>query len=222
MTMDDDELWAAIDEQRLRTADLLDTLTVEEWDLPSLCEGWTVRDVAAHLTLQQITLGAALLGAVRHPGSMNHVIAASARERARLSRHQLVSELRAMTGSRRHVVGLSPRESLIDNVVHAQDIAVPTGRVLEVPPDVAATAATQVWRDQSSRLGRIKSAVFRRLPYDGHRLVATDADWSVGEGPEIRGPVLALLLLLTGRPAAVSQLDGEGRTDLVDRLAAGG
>jgi uncharacterized protein (TIGR03083 family) len=220
--VNDDEVWAAIDTQRLRTTDLLDTLAPEEWDLPSLCEGWTVHDVAAHLTLQQMTLGPALLGALRHPGSINHVIAASARDRAGHPPDQLVAEIRAMVGSRRHVVGLSPRETLIDNVVHAQDIAVPTGRVLEVPPEVAATAATQVWRDRSTRLGRVKSAVFRRLPYDGHRLVATDVDWSAGEGPEIRGPALALLLLLTGRPAAVPQLDGEGRTDLVDRLAAGG
>ena len=220
--MNDDELWAAIDAQRLSTTDLLEELTPEEWEQPSLCERWTVRDVAGHLTLQEMTLGSAVLLALRHPGSVNHLIYASSRDRAKLPTDQPIAKIRGMVGSRRHVFGMTPLESLIDNVIHGQDIAVPTSRVLEVPPDVAATAATQVWWDQSSRLGRVKSAVFRRLPYDGHRLVATDADWSVGEGPEIRGPVLALLLLLTGRPAAVPQLDGEGRTDLVDRLAAGG
>jgi hypothetical protein len=61
--------------------------------------------------------------------------------------------------------------------------------------------------------------VLRRLPYEGHRLPATDVDWSVGEGPKIRGGVLALLLLLTGRPVAIPQLEGEGATELVNRLA---
>lgn len=217
--MNPDELWAAIDVQRLRTADLLESLRTEEWDRPSLCDGWTVREVAAHLTLQQMTLGRALLGALRHPGSLNHVIAASARDRAELPTDQLVAEIRGMVGSRRHVVGLTPLETLIDNVVHGQDIAVPTGRVLEVPPGVAATAASRVWSDLASRLGRIKMKVFHRLPYEGHRLRATDIDWSVGDGPEIRGPVLALLLLLTGRAVVVPQLEGEGSATLAERLA---
>ncbi len=51
---------------------------------------------------------------------------------------------------------------------------------------------------------------------------ATDTDWSVGEGPEIRGPVLALLLLLTGRPVVLPQLEGPGATALAERLKADG
>ena len=47
-----DAVWGAIDDQRTRTADLLEQLTAEQWDHPSLCQGWTVRHVAAHLTLQ--------------------------------------------------------------------------------------------------------------------------------------------------------------------------
>ena len=219
--MNDDELWAAIDVQRLRTTDLLETLGPGEWTRPSLCEGWTVRDVAAHLTLQQLTLGSALVGALGHPGSLNHVIHASARARATLPPDQLIAAIRGMVGSRRHNVGVTPLETLIDIVVHGQDIALPTSRVLEVPPDVAATAAARVWDGQLSRWGRAKATVFRRLPYDGHRLAATDVDWSVGDGPEIRGPVLMLLLLLTGRAVAISHLDGEGTTDLVERLALG-
>jgi uncharacterized protein (TIGR03083 family) len=211
-----DKLWAAIDAQRTRTADLLEVLTPEEWKHPSLCDGWTVRDVAAHLTLQQMTLAAALLGALRHPGSLNHIINASARDRAKLPPGELIARIRAMIGSRRHNIGVTPRETLIDIVVHGQDIAVPTGRVLDVPPDVAATAASRVW---DSRKNRTKPKVFRSLPYEGHRLVATDIDWSVGQGPEIRGPVLALLLLLTGRSVVLPQLDGEGAIALAERLA---
>ena len=49
--MDKDTSWAIIDQQRSLLADLLDNLTAEQWSAPSLCEGWTVRDVAAHLSL---------------------------------------------------------------------------------------------------------------------------------------------------------------------------
>ena len=62
--MNDDEVWAVIDLQRGRTADLLEQLSDEEWRQPSLCEGWAVRDVAAHLTLQQIGLGTGMVLAI--------------------------------------------------------------------------------------------------------------------------------------------------------------
>ena len=128
--MNPDELWAAIDAQRLRTTDLLEALAPEEWSVPSLCQGWTVRDVAAHLTLQQMTLGSALLSALRHPGSLNHIINASARTKALLPTEQLIAEIGAMCGSRRHNIGVTPLETLIDIVVHGQDIAIPVGHVL--------------------------------------------------------------------------------------------
>ena len=86
--MDSNQLWAAIDDQRRRTADLLATLTDDQWDHPSLCEGWTVRHVAAHLTLQQERVGDALLFMARHPSllrrpTMNRVIHGSLQEQGR-------------------------------------------------------------------------------------------------------------------------------------------
>ncbi|WP_427894393.1 maleylpyruvate isomerase family mycothiol-dependent enzyme [Kribbella sp. GL6] len=202
--MNDDELWAAIDAQRVRTADLLAMLTPDDWSHRSLCDGWTVRDVAAHLTLQQMTLGGALRLALKYPGSLNRTIQASSHGKAGQPTEQLIAEIRAMVGSRRHNLGVTPRETLIDIVVHGQDIAVPIGRSLHVPPAVAATAATRVWDSRGTRL----SKVFKPTPYDGHRLIADDADWSVGTGPEVRGPVLALLLWMTGRTVVVPQLSG--------------
>jgi uncharacterized protein (TIGR03083 family) len=49
--MDVDEVWRVVDEERSTLADLLEELTEEEWEHPSLCSAWRVRDVAAHLTL---------------------------------------------------------------------------------------------------------------------------------------------------------------------------
>ncbi|TQI99912.1 maleylpyruvate isomerase family mycothiol-dependent enzyme [Kribbella jejuensis] len=204
--MNDDELWAAIDAQRLRTADLLETLIDDDWSHRSLCDGWTVRDVAAHLTLQQLTLGDGLKLALKHPGGVNRTIHASTRAKSRQPTAQLIAEIRAMAGSRRHNVGVTAQETLIDIVVHGQDIAVPIGRSLHVPQQLAAVAAQRVWDCRGTRL----SKVFNQLPYDGLNLQATDIAWSVGQGPELRGPILALLLLLTGRTVVLPQLDGPG------------
>ena len=130
--MNEDEVWAAIDTQRLRTVDLLESLSAEEWAHPSLCDGWTVRDVAAHLTLQQISLGDGLRMALRHPGSIKHINRENARMRAGLPTERLIADIRGMVGSRRHNFGLTHLETLIDIVVHGQDIAIPLSRELEV------------------------------------------------------------------------------------------
>ena len=90
--------------------------------------------------------------------------------------------------------------------VHGFDIAVPLRRRLEVPTHVAADVAARVRSQDGTRMNR----VFRKLPLVTYRLVATDVDWSVGEGPEIRGPVVSLLLLLTGRQVGLDEATGDG------------
>lgn len=216
--MSPDELWAAIDAQRLRTAELLDELDPGEWDTASLCDGWTVRDVAAHLTLQQVTLGPALLAALRHPGSLNHMINAAARDRATRPPDRLISEIRGMVGSRRHNLGVSPLGTLIDIVVHGQDIAVPLGRTLAVPSSTAVAAADRLWWSRSTRSGRVMAKVFADLDHGGLRFVATDAHWSAGDGDEVRGPLLSIVLVLTGRPVGAEVLEGPGAARLRQRL----
>jgi uncharacterized protein (TIGR03083 family) len=204
--VDKDAVWAAIDSQRLRTADLLEGLSEEQWRHPSLCDGWTVRDVAAHLTLQQVRLGQALLVAVKHPGGLNRSIRDSARSRANLPVDQLVAGIRTMVGSRRHNIGVSYLETLIDILVHGQDIAIPLELNLEMLPAATAVAATRVW----SYGGKGKARVFHKIPFQGFRLTATDISWSAGEGTEILAPISAILLLLTGRLAALPQMTGPG------------
>ena len=206
--MDADETWAAVDVLRARAADLLDTLAVSDWERPSLCTGWRIRDVAAHLAMQPIPLGAGLRGFLRHPGPVNHLIHWTARDRAAAPTGQLVADLRATIGLHRPNPGLTETEALIDIVVHGQDIAVPLGRELPVPVEAAASAATRMQSYRASRRARKKLRVFRPLPHEGYRFVATDTAWSSGAGPEISGPMLAILLVLTGRPVGLAQLTG--------------
>jgi uncharacterized protein (TIGR03083 family) len=151
---------------------------------------------------------------------MNRMIQVAARDRAAVPTERIIAGIRDTVGSRKHNVGVTALETLVDIVVHGQDIAHPLGRSLPVPADAAAAAASRVWGYQASRSGRWKSKVFRSLPYDGLRLIATDADWRAGEGAELRGPMVSLLLLLTGRRVVLPGLDGPGAVVLSERLAA--
>jgi len=101
---------------------------------------------------------------------------------------------------------LTVRQTVIDYLVHGQDMAIPLGRSLEMPVDLAVIAADRVWSRSRMFHARKKLA--------GRRLVATDISWAVGQGREVSGPIAALLLLLTGRPAALPRLSGSGLADL--------
>ena len=212
---DEDAVWAAIDDQRRRTADLLERLADEQWDHPSLCEGWTVRHVAAHLTLQQQRVRDVAAFLARNPSmlravTLNRTIHDSAVLQSRLPTDEIVGRIRGMIGSRRHNAFVTPLETLTDILVHGQDIAVPLGVDLEMMTPAATVAATRRWDTRGAWL----ATVFRRLPLDGHTLRATDTDWVRGQGPEVAGPIAALLLLLTGRRVALERLSGPGADQL--------
>ena len=115
--------------ERRDLADLLDTLTDEDWATPSLCPGWTVLDVVAHLTLStRQPMVATVLRTVWARGDMDRVFAEMARERARsYSRDELVAQLRAMAGVDRRFRLAGRLDPLNDLLVHGQDIAIPLG-----------------------------------------------------------------------------------------------
>ncbi|TQS43677.1 maleylpyruvate isomerase family mycothiol-dependent enzyme [Cryptosporangium phraense] len=203
--------WEIIDAERHRLADLLDDLSPTEWASPSLCAGWTVHDVAAHLTLQDLGLGAVIATVARGGGNLDRATSAAARRRAAaLGPERIPDVIRA--GSRRPNFGVTPLETLIDLLVHTQDIALALGRSHAMPVQAAATAATRVW---TTRWPPPFPAV-RALR--GLRLRATDVDWSVGDGPLVEGPIAALLLLSTGRPSAIAQLPHADVDELTARL----
>jgi uncharacterized protein (TIGR03083 family) len=202
------EVWTAIDDQRRALVHLLEGLREEEWRRPSLCDGWTVRQVAAHLALQNTTWSAmprAVLDLVRH-GGLNGAIHAMACRHAELPVEVIVGEIRGRIGVWRPLPTVTFRETAIDYLVHGQDISVPLGRALPMPPELAVVAADRLWSCSRMFHARKKLA--------GYRLVAGDAPWAAGRGEEVRGPIGALLLLLTGRRAALPQLSGPGAAGL--------
>ena len=173
--MDRDEVWRAIDGERVSLADLLDRLGDQEWETLSLCAGWRVRDVAAHLTMAHARLFPVAVAAVRARGNFDRMIHDSAvRQARRLPVREYAPRLRAMAGSRRKAPGVSHLEPLIDVLVHGQDIAIPLGRPRPMPVPAAVAAADRVWPSLYPwRAGRKLS---------GFRLAATDCSWSAGDG----------------------------------------
>jgi uncharacterized protein (TIGR03083 family) len=211
--LDRDQTWQAIDTQRLRLAALLDDLSEHDWEQPSLCDGWTVRDVAAHLTLQQLGARAAIAMMLWYRGDTDRAIRECARQRAAtLSTGQIIAAIRGMTGSRRHNFGVTYRETLIDILIHAQDIAIPLGRRHRTPPEAAATAVTRIWTM------RWPPPFPARRAMQQFRITATDTAWAAGHGPQIQAPISAILLLSAGRLAALPQLAGDGAAELTTHL----
>ncbi len=209
--LDRDQIWQVIDGQRLSLAELLGQLSAEEWRQPSLCTGWTVRDVAAHLTLQQVGLAGTIGMMARWRGSLDRTIQHAAGRRAAQPTEQIIARIRGTAGSRRHSIGVSYLETLTDILVHGQDIAIPLGRRHDMPPQAAAVAASRVlsmrWPPPLPAARNVT----------GFRLTATDMCWSAGDGPEVKGPMAAILLVCACRLAALSRLSGEGARDLAAR-----
>jgi uncharacterized protein (TIGR03083 family) len=212
--MDTDEVWRTIDQQRAGLADLMETFTDGEWTTPSLCAGWQVRDVAAHLTLAQTGVATAVIDLARARGSFNKMIHDTGVRRARLPVERYPTLLRDMVGSRRKAPGVTALEPLIDVLVHAQDMVVPLGRTHEMPGKPAAAAAQRAWS-----MGFPFHAK-RRLA--GFTLTATDVPWTVGDGDVVQGPVRALMMLVTGRTVVLPELAGPGADRLRERLQSNG
>ncbi|WP_188195472.1 maleylpyruvate isomerase family mycothiol-dependent enzyme [Nonomuraea sp. SYSU D8015] len=210
--MNQDEIWAALETERRGLADLLGSLSADEWERPSLCGGWRVRDVAAHLALAtRVSVPKALAEFVRARGDFNRMVRDSAvRYAAGLSPDEIAGQVRESATSRRRAPTTKPLDPLFDALVHGQDIAVPLGVERVMPLEPARACATHIWERGFPFYPQ------RRLR--GLRLAATDVDWVVGEGDLVEGPIQALLLLMSGRPAALPSVGGAGAAALAARL----
>src|SRR3954449_7993387 len=95
------DVWAAIADERRELADQLDQLTPEQWETPSLCGAWSVRDVAAHLVVPHtISMPQFLLAFARARGSFGRANVALTERAARRSTPELIAEIRRHADSR--------------------------------------------------------------------------------------------------------------------------
>lgn len=212
--MGPEESWAIIEDHRLAIAGLLEGLTDQEWEQPSLCAGWRIRDVAAHLALGTAAPSVRTMigAAVRARGNfdrLNHDLAVTHADRPT---DVIVDELRANAASRDLPAVTNYRNIVFDVLVHGQDIAIPLDKSLTFSPAAGSTAAANLWR--------LRWPWSTQRRFHGLSFSATDATWSAGDGPVVRGPVRDLLLALAGRPAALPQLAGDGLPELATRIRA--
>jgi uncharacterized protein (TIGR03083 family) len=203
MRLGRDQIWEHIHAERRALAAILATLSPDDWTAQSLCTGWTVKDVAAHIIMNvEFGLRDSLRVATKFRGSYAKIVFdETIRQSEARPIAKILDDFERLDCSRRKAFGVPVGFPLVEILVHAQDLLQPLGRQHAMPP-VAAACAADVLRP----LDRIISV----RPVRGVRLVATDVEWSAGKGPVVEGPMQQLLLGLAGRPVAFDQLAGEG------------
>ena len=207
------DVFPLIAAERRRLADALEPLSPAEWDAPSLCAGWTVHVVAAHLNAPwEVSLPSMLFEIARARSLDGGFDRTAMRLADRLDPAACVAGLRDNATSRFTPPGSGPEAPLTDVIVHGADMLVPSGRSVAVDPVALATALEFVAG------GRAKGFVPKGR-VDGLAFEASDIDVRVGRGATVvRGPAAALCGVLCGRRALVDRLTGEGLPALVARL----
>ena len=201
--------WPLIHAEREALIADLGTLTGDQWATPSLCDGWTVRDVLGHMIatakMSQPAFFVALAGAGFRFNAMNQKNIA---QEATPNPSDGLAEFRRHLKDTSHPPG--PVEAMLgEAVIHPADIRRPLGMSREYPEE-ALTRVADFFKGSNLLIG-----AKRRI--EGLTLRATDTGWSTGSGPEVTGPHLSLILAMTGRSAALADLSGEGLGTLRSR-----
>lgn len=177
--------------ERERLAGLLAGLQDDEWDTPSLCRGWRVREVVAHITMPfRASLPKVVLGLVAAGFSFNRYADRAARaDAARMSGAELLASLRANITNPWQPPGAGPAGALSHDTIHGLDITEPLG--LPSPPvERIALVLANTNRRSLSYFG---------VELAGIQLRGTDADVHIGDGEPVEMPVKDILLTITGR-----------------------
>jgi uncharacterized protein (TIGR03083 family) len=206
-----EQIFAMIAQERRDLADLLDGLSGTQWEKPSLCEGWRVREVVAHLdTPFSLPMWRFGLRLIARRGNFDRVMDEQARAEGRPNA-ELVEVLRANAETRFLPPGPKPHARMLaDVVVHGQDIARPLG----MDRGVAAAHAEVVL---TLLVNRTMQRYYGGVITDGLSLLSSDG-WRWGEGAEVTGTSAALITTLAHRRAAIEELRGEGVPLLRERL----
>lgn len=209
MAGSDRDVWPLIFAERTALADDLDALTVDRWSTPSLCAGLTVREVLAHLTA-----GASDNPAVWFAGVLRNRFDFDANVAQRLAKRlgdDPADTLRQFggTSTSRTKAPIPVVAMLGEIVVHGEDIRRPLG-IGRAHPDGVLERVAGFYAGSDLML---PSATRAR----GLRLRATDGAFTAGDGPEVAGRTLALIMALTGRDDYLAELSGPGVAEFASR-----
>jgi len=205
----DQSTWTMIHEERARSADMLESLSPDQWTQRTLCGSWSVQEVAAHMMIAgEQTPGRFMKGLVANGFRFNVMMDRAARQAGALPRAEIIARIRARTTT----TNKPPAAAIAmlgEVVVHGTDIRQPLG----IPDDTSSAS-------KLACLNMLKSSNFplaAKKTVAGLRLRATDADWSHGSGPEVAGPMVALMMAMATRPL-LDSLSGDGVETLRGRL----
>ncbi|GAB3306915.1 maleylpyruvate isomerase family mycothiol-dependent enzyme [Geodermatophilus aquaeductus] len=172
---------------------LADVLDAEPgtWDAATLCAGWQVRHVVAHVTmparLSPEQFGAEMAAAGGDFGVLSDTVAA---RDAALPAAVLLDALRSPVLHAWQPPGGGATGALSHAVVHSLDVTAALGRSPVAPDEAVAAVLDAVTASEGAWFG---------VDLSGVRLEATDADWSRGSGETVRADRGALVALLAGR-----------------------
>jgi uncharacterized protein (TIGR03083 family) len=189
--------------QRGQLATVLEALPASGWDQPTLCAGWRVREVVAHITMPFRYRGPRfILELARSRGRFNEMADRLARgDAARMSPAELAEGVRSNVNHPWRPPGGGFEGALAHDLIHGLDIAVPLGLAFPVPEE---------------RLRRIlpastttKTVAYFGVDLAGVQFQARDLDWTLGSGTPLSGTAADLLLAVCGRKLPPGRLDGE-------------
>jgi uncharacterized protein (TIGR03083 family) len=202
--------WEMIRQERTSLVDGLAALSPADFDHPSLCGGWTVRDVVAHIVATANMTPPKFIAELVGSGFNFQKLTSNNIRRygAGKTSAELIDGVRARIDARTAPPG--PTASWLgETIVHGEDIFRALGTYREHP--IANVLAAADFYKTSNLLIGAKNRI------DGVTLQANDTDWRHGTGPEATGPAIALLMAMTGRKTALDDLSGDGVALLRDR-----
>ena len=203
------DLMPMVHAERRSLAELLDTLTPDQWQSSTWCDKWKVQDLVGHLTAAgNITAPHFFGGFIKSGFNFNKFVegdlapyAAGAPSDVRARYDKIIDSNRKPPGPAYVALG--------EVMVHGEDIRRPLGARGEHPAEHLTTLAEMYKKTGAPLHGKRRTA--------GLRLVATDVDWSSGEGPEVRGPCMSLIMAMVGRKGAIADCEGAGVETLASR-----
>jgi uncharacterized protein (TIGR03083 family) len=197
--------------EREALADDLAGIDEDKWQTPSLCSGWSVREVLGHMTATaRKTPPKFFLDLARSGFKFNAMTEKDVQRETAGTPADGLAEFRGLMGATTHPPG--PADAWLgEALIHSEDIRRPLFIIREYP-EASVTRAADFYKRSNMIVGGKKRI-------EGLRLRATDADWQTGDGPEVTGPAISLLLAMTGRSAVLKDLSGEGLNTLAARVA---
>jgi uncharacterized protein (TIGR03083 family) len=199
--MSDDDVRAAVVAERREQVEVLAALTPQQWEAPSLCEGWRVREVVAHTTsAYRLSFGRYLLDVLAARGSINGAADRRARaDAAAMTPQELLACARDNVEHSWTPPGSGPAGALSHDVIHGLDVTVALGLDRTVPPERLSIVLSGM---------KPKNVGFFGTDLSGVQLRATDLEWTFGEGEPVHGTAADLLLVVCGRRLPAGRLAG--------------